>query len=73
MFCIAIPLGLARENKGVAAFAGFCRLRGNEPRGQLLADGERHPADYRRGDPQGQQHPEYLSVFSSIDTGILGA
>ncbi|HCP8971592.1 PTS maltose transporter subunit IICB [Escherichia coli] len=23
MFCIAIPLGLARENKGVAAFAGF--------------------------------------------------
>ena len=23
MFCIAIPLGLARDNKGVAAFAGF--------------------------------------------------
>ncbi len=23
MFCIAIPLGPARENKGVAAFAGF--------------------------------------------------
>ncbi|MGS9668716.1 PTS transporter subunit EIIC, partial [Salmonella enterica subsp. enterica serovar Infantis] len=23
MLCIAIPLGLARENKGVAAFAGF--------------------------------------------------
>ncbi len=23
MFCIAIPLGLARENKGVAAFSGF--------------------------------------------------
>lgn len=23
MFCIAIPLGTARENKGVAAFAGF--------------------------------------------------
>ncbi|WP_435953487.1 maltose/glucose-specific PTS transporter subunit IIBC [Dryocola sp. BD626] len=23
MFCIAIPLGLVRENKGVAAFAGF--------------------------------------------------
>ncbi len=23
MFAIAIPLGMARENKGVAAFAGF--------------------------------------------------
>ncbi len=23
MFCISIPLGLARANKGVAAFAGF--------------------------------------------------
>lgn len=31
MFCIAIPLGLARENKGVAALP-VCRLRGNERR-----------------------------------------
>lgn len=27
MFAIAIPLGLARENKGVAAFAGLSALR----------------------------------------------
>jgi PTS system maltose and glucose-specific IIC component len=26
MFCIAIPLGPARENKGVAAFAGLSAI-----------------------------------------------
>lgn len=44
MFCIAIPLGLARENKGVAAFARFRRLRRNEPCRELLVNGERHSA-----------------------------
>lgn len=33
MFCIAIPLGLARENKGVAAFAGFVGYAVDEPGG----------------------------------------
>lgn len=59
MFCIAIPLGLARENKGVAAFAGFVGLRGHEHGGQLLADREGYSAHHRRRDPEGQQYPEH--------------
>ncbi len=59
MFCIAIPLGLARENKGVAAFAGFVGYAVMNPGGQLLADREGYSAHHRRRDPEGQQYPEH--------------
>ncbi|GHM03857.1 hypothetical protein KPZU40_38320 [Klebsiella pneumoniae] len=58
MFCIAIPLGLARENKGVAAFAGFVGYAVMNG-GQLLADREGYSAHHRRRDPEGQQYPEH--------------
>ncbi len=38
MFCIAIPLGLARENKRRSGIRWLRRLCGNEPRGKLLVD-----------------------------------
>lgn len=59
MFCIAIPLGLARENKGVAAFAGFVGYAVMNLGGQLLADREGYSAHHRRRDPEGQQYPEH--------------
>ncbi len=59
MFCIAIPLGLARENKGVAAFAGFVGYAVMNTGGQLLADREGYSAHHRRRDPEGQQYPEH--------------
>ncbi|VTP67446.1 EIICBA-Glc [Leclercia adecarboxylata] len=65
MFCIAIPLGLARENKGVAAFAGFVGYAVMNLAVQLLAHCQRHPADHRCGSTQGQQHTErdWYSVY----------
>ena len=37
MFCIAIPLGLARENKGVAAFAELVAVSQSHRAGEPLA------------------------------------
>lgn len=54
MFCIAIPLGLARENKGVAAFAGFVgyAVMNLAVNFWLTAKGILR-------DPEGQQYPEH--------------
>jgi PTS system maltose and glucose-specific IIC component len=58
MFCIAIPLGLARENKGVAAFAGFVgyAVMNLAVNFWLTAKGFSH--DRCRG-AESQQYPEH--------------
>ncbi|STJ11249.1 PTS system maltose and glucose-specific transporter subunit IICB [Escherichia coli] len=38
MFCIAIPLGLAREKQRRSGIRWLRRLCGNEPRGKLLVN-----------------------------------
>jgi PTS system maltose and glucose-specific IIC component len=58
MFCIAIPLGLARENKGVAAFAGFVGYAVMNLAVNFWLT-ERHSADHRCRRPESQQHPEH--------------
>jgi len=72
MFAIAIPLGMARENKGVAAFAGFVgftvmNLAVNfylTTSGILPTDDKMVLAD---------NNIKMILGIQSIDTGILGA
>ncbi|MEX5410226.1 maltose/glucose-specific PTS transporter subunit IIBC [Atlantibacter hermannii] len=72
MFCIAIPLGLARENKGVAAFAGFVgfAVMNLAVNFWLTAKGILPTSD-----PAILKANNILSILGiqSIDTGILGA
>lgn len=72
MFCIAIPLGLAREDKGVAAFAGFVgfTVMNLAVNVWLTANGI-----LPDGDAQTLKMHNVQSVLGiqSIDTGILGA
>ena len=72
MFCIAIPLGLARENKGVAAFAGFVgfAVMNLAVNFWLTAKGilpTTDPAILKANNIQ------TILGIQSIDTGILGA
>ena len=72
MFCIAIPLGLARENKGVAAFAGFVgfAVMNLAVNFWLTAKGilpTTDPAVLKANNIQ------FVLGIQSIDTGILGA
>ncbi|STT86243.1 PTS system protein [Klebsiella pneumoniae] len=59
MFCIAIPLGLARENKGVAAFAGFVGYAVMNLAVNFWLTAKGYSAHHRRRDPEGQQYPEH--------------
>lgn len=72
MFCIAIPLGLARENKGVAAFSGFVgyAVMNLAVNFWLTAKGvlpSSDPAILKANNIQS------ILGIQSIDTGILGA
>lgn len=72
MFCIAIPLGLAREDKGVAAFSGFVgyAVMNLAVNFWLTAKGILPTSD-----PQLLKAHNVQNVLGiqSIDTGILGA
>ncbi len=72
MFCIAIPLGLARENKGVAAFAGFVGYAVMNPAVNfwLTAKGILPTTDAAILKANNIQN---IIGIPSIDTGILGA
>nr|WP_318381852.1 maltose/glucose-specific PTS transporter subunit IIBC [uncultured Enterobacter sp.] len=72
MFCIAIPLGLARENKGVAAFSGFVgyAVMNLAVNFWLTAKGILPGADAALLKANNVQS---ILGIQSIDTGILGA
>ncbi|MDF7680843.1 maltose/glucose-specific PTS transporter subunit IIBC [Enterobacteriaceae bacterium ESL0689] len=72
MFCIAIPLGLARENKGVAAFAGFVgyAVMNLAVNFWLTAKGILPTSDAAVLKAHNIQN---IIGIQSIDTGILGA
>lgn len=72
MFCIAIPLGLARENKGVAAFAGFVgyAVMNLAVNFWLTAKGILPTTDAAVLKANNVQN---ILGIPSIDTGILGA
>ena len=72
MFCIAIPLGLARENKGVAAFAGFVgyAVMNLAVNFWLTAKGILPTTDTAILKANNVQN---ILGIQSIDTGILGA
>lgn len=72
MFCIAIPLGLARENKGVAAFAGFVGyvVMNLATNFWLTAKGILPTTDVALLKANNIQN---ILGIQSIDTGILGA
>ena len=72
MFCIAIPLGLARENKGVAAFAGFVgyAVMNLAVNFWLTAKGILPTTDAAVLKANNIQN---IIGIQSIDTGILGA
>jgi PTS system maltose and glucose-specific IIC component len=72
MFCIAIPLGLARENKGVAAFAGFVgyAVMNLAVNFWLTAKGILPTTDAAVLKANNIQN---VIGIQSIDTGILGA
>lgn len=72
MFCIAIPLGLARENKGVAAFAGFVgyAVMNLAVNFWLTAKGILPTSDAAVLKAHNIQD---IIGIQSIDTGILGA
>lgn len=72
MFCIAIPLGLARENKGVAAFAGFVgyAVMNLAINFWLTAKGILPTTDAAILKANNIQ---FILGIQSIDTGILGA
>ncbi|EPN9527026.1 maltose/glucose-specific PTS transporter subunit IIBC [Cronobacter malonaticus] len=72
MFCIAIPLGLARENKGVAAFAGFVgyAVMNLAVNFWLTAKGILPTQDAALLKANNVQS---VLGIQSIDTGILGA
>lgn len=72
MFCIAIPLGLARENKGVAAFAGFVgyAVMNTAVNFWLTAKGILPTTDAAILKANNIQN---IIGIPSIDTGILGA
>lgn len=72
MFCIAIPLGLARENKGVAAFAGFVgyAVMNLAVNFWLTAKGILPTTDASILKANNIQN---IIGIPSIDTGILGA
>ena len=72
MFCIAIPLGLARENKGVAAFAGFVgyAVMNLAVNFWLTAKGILPTTDAAILKANNVQN---ILGIQSIDTGILGA
>ncbi|RJT27157.1 maltose/glucose-specific PTS transporter subunit IIBC [Buttiauxella izardii] len=72
MFCIAIPLGLARENKGVAAFAGFVgyAVMNLAVNFWLTAKGILPTTDAAILKANNIQN---ILGIQSIDTGILGA
>ena len=72
MFCIAIPLGLARENKGVAAFAGFVgfAVMNLAVNFWLTAKGILPTTDAA---VLKANNIQYVLGIQSIDTGILGA
>ncbi|VYU58632.1 PTS maltose transporter subunit IICB [Metakosakonia massiliensis] len=72
MFCIAIPLGLARENKGVAAFAGFVgyAVMNLAVNFWLTAKGILPTTDAAILKANNIQN---VIGIQSIDTGILGA
>ena len=72
MFCIAIPLGLARENKGVAAFSGFVgyAVMNLAVNFWLTAKGILPTTDAAILKANNVQN---VLGIQSIDTGILGA
>lgn len=72
MFCIAIPLGLARENKGIAAFAGFVgyAVMNLAVNFWLTAKGILPTTDAALLKAYNIQN---VLGIQSIDTGILGA
>ncbi|MFK3659327.1 maltose/glucose-specific PTS transporter subunit IIBC [Scandinavium sp. NPDC088450] len=72
MFCIAIPLGLARDNKGVAAFAGFVgyAVMNLAVNFSLTAKGILPTTDALVLKANNIQN---IIGIQSIDTGILGA
>ncbi|MBK4716475.1 MULTISPECIES: maltose/glucose-specific PTS transporter subunit IIBC [Tenebrionibacter/Tenebrionicola group] len=72
MFCIAIPLGLARENKGVAAFSGFVgyAVMNLAINFWLTAKGILPTTDISILKANNIQN---ILGIQSIDTGILGA
>lgn len=72
LFAIAIPLGLAREDKGVAAFSGFVGfIVLNLSINFYLTVNNRLPSS----DPHGPASNDIQSVLGipSINTGVLGA
>ncbi|MEN0583073.1 MULTISPECIES: maltose/glucose-specific PTS transporter subunit IIBC [unclassified Kosakonia] len=72
MFCIAIPLGLAREDKGVAAFSGFVgyAVMNLAVNFWLTAQGILPTTDASLLKAHNVQN---VLGIQSIDTGILGA
>ncbi len=72
MFCIAIPLGLAREDKGVAAFSGFVgyAVMNLAVNFWLTAQGILPSSDAALLKARNVQN---VLGIQSIDTGILGA
>lgn len=72
MFCIAIPLGLAREDKGVAAFSGFVgyAVMNLAVNFWLTAQGILPTSDAAVLKAHNIQS---VLGIQSIDTGILGA
>ncbi len=58
MFAVAIPLGLAREEKGVAAFAGFVGYAALNLH-QLLPRWPMSSVTGRRRRPTGEIHPRH--------------
>ncbi|SES95529.1 maltose/glucose-specific PTS transporter subunit IIBC [Kosakonia radicincitans] len=72
MFCIAIPLGLAREDKGVAAFSGFVgyAVMNLAVNFWLTAKGILPTSDAALLKAHNVQN---VLGIPSIDTGILGA
>ncbi len=73
MFLYRHPTGAGAGEQRRRRLRRLCRLRGHEPGGQLLADGERHSAHHRRRDPEGQQYPEHhrYSVDRYRDLGAV--
>ena len=59
MFCIAIPLGLARENKGVAAFAGFVGYAVMNLAVNFWLTAKGISTHHRCGDPESQQRAKH--------------
>ncbi|MDF7669940.1 maltose/glucose-specific PTS transporter subunit IIBC [Orbaceae bacterium ESL0721] len=72
MFAIAIPLGLARENKGVAAFAGFVGFVIMNLATNFVLQQKGLVTNAGIVDPSNKEISSILGILS-IDTGIIGS